>query len=82
MYLFTFTLPIFLKYQTSKNFALTGGGQVDFLNTLKNDAGGGYYKRMFTSNSNAATVGFELFPVKPVVPADSATFVPFFAIQR
>jgi outer membrane protein OmpA-like peptidoglycan-associated protein len=43
-----------------------GGIQVDFLNTIKNDAGGGYAKRMFTSNSNAATVGFELFPTKTV----------------
>lgn len=58
--------PILLKYQTSKNFALLGGVQVDFLNTLKNDAGGGYYKRNFIANSNAATVGFELFPTKTV----------------
>lgn len=58
--------PILLKYQTSKNFALLGGVQVDFLNTIKNDAGGGYYKRNFIANSNAATVGFELFPTKTV----------------
>ncbi len=58
--------PILVKYQTSKNFALLGGIQVDFLNTLKNDAGGGYFKRNFTSNSNALTAGFELFPTKTV----------------
>ncbi len=58
--------PIVLKYQTSKNVALLGGIQVDFLNTLKNDAGGAYYKRNFIANSNAATVGFELFPNKTV----------------
>jgi outer membrane protein OmpA-like peptidoglycan-associated protein len=53
--------PLIFKFQTSKNFALLFGPQIDFTNKISSQTTG-YYKRMFVDQSTAVTAGFELFP--------------------
>jgi outer membrane protein OmpA-like peptidoglycan-associated protein len=53
--------PLLFKIQTSKNFALLVGPQIDFTNKISSQTT--YYaKRMFIDQSTAVTAGFELFP--------------------
>ena len=53
--------PLLFKIQTSKNFALLVGPQIDFTNKISSQTTS-FYKRMFIDQSTAVTAGFELFP--------------------
>ncbi len=60
------SVPLFFKFHFNKGFALTAGGQADFLAGLDN-ASNSAEKGDFTSASFSASIGFEFLPHAPIV---------------
>ena len=60
------SVPLLLKYKTSKDFSIFAGPQVDFNNSLKNDNTNTYFKKDFLAVSTAVTAGVELFSERKV----------------
>ena len=61
-----FSIPIMLKIDLHRYFAITVGPQLDFLGTI-HDAPAGVEKDNFESTTFSLNVGIELFPHEPLV---------------